>query len=399
MNPTNADTSVVDAPVGALDRLDDTATQAASVRAEDAFDVDRLASWLRANTHPETDTTGLEHDPEVRQFTGGASNLTYLLRYRDAAGAVVRELILRRPPTGTKAKGAHDMRREHDIQRALAPHFPAVPHMVAFCNDADVLGSDFYVMERLNGIILRRELPSELGLDEHGVRRLCAAAIDELVALHSVNVTAAGLDGLGKGHGYVTRQVTGWSARYRTARTHGLKYGTGSFESVMSWLTANQPDDVANCLIHNDFRFDNLVLDPVDPTRIIGVLDWEMATLGDPLMDLGGALAYWVQADDDPIMRSSRRQPTHARGMMTRAEVWRYYAERTGRDISPNDQLFYEVFGLFRLAVIAQQIYYRYALGQTHNPAFKQFRGLIIYLELRCRRLIRQAGRRSRASH
>lgn len=369
--------------------VDDVAANASDVRGEDAFDVERVAAWLRENAHPEADTSGLDAIPEVKQFTGGASNLTYLLRYPS------RDLILRRPPAGTKAKGAHDMRREHDIQRTLAPLFPAVAPMIAFCDDDTVIGSEFYVMERLDGIILRKNIPAELGLSKDDVRALCTAAIDQLVALHSIDVTGTELERFGKGEGYVRRQVEGWSARYRKARTYGLAHGTGSFEKVMAWLDANQPSDVGNCLIHNDFRFDNLVLAHDDPTRVIGVLDWEMATLGDPLMDLGGALAYWVQADDDRMMRGSRRQPTHTPGMMTRAEVWRYYAQASGREISPKDQLFYEIFGLFRLAVIAQQIYYRYAKGQTSNPAFKQFRAMVVYLEWRCRRLIRRAGQLS----
>ena len=373
-----------DEPAGSVD---DVTVNAGPVRDEDAFDVEAAARWLRTNAHPEADTAGLDATPSVRQFTGGASNLTYLLRYPG------RDLILRRPPSGTKAKGAHDVRREHDIQRTLAGHFDAVAPMVACCSDPSVIGGDFYVMERLDGIILRQELPPELALSKDEVRALCKAAVDQLIALHSVDVEAAGLTGFGKGEGYVRRQVDGWATRYRAARTYGLAHGTGSFEKVIAWLAANQPADVANCLIHNDFRFDNLVLDAADPTRIIGVLDWEMATLGDPLMDLGGALAYWVQADDDRVMRSSRRQPTHAPGMMTRAEVWRYYAQASGREISPKDQLFYEVFGLFRLAVIAQQIYYRYANGQTSNPAFKRFRPLVGYLEWRCRHLLRRAGR------
>ncbi|WP_322612930.1 phosphotransferase family protein [Dermacoccus abyssi] len=366
--------------------LDDVEANAGAMREEDAFDVAAVAQWLRENAHPEADTSGLDGTPEVRQFTGGASNLTYLLRYPE------RDLILRRPPSGTKAKGAHDMRREHDIQRALAPHFPAVAPMVAFCDDESVIGSEFYVMERLDGIILRQEIPPEMGLDEDGVRKLCETAIDELIALHSVDIQAAGLESFGKGEGYVRRQVEGWSARYRKARTHGEEHGTGSFETVMAWLDEHQPQDVANCLIHNDYRFDNFVLDKDDPTRILGILDWEMATLGDPLMDLGGALAYWVQADDDEFMRGSRRQPTHTPGMMTRDEVWSYYAEKSGRTIDPKHQLFYEVFGLFRLAVIAQQIYYRYANGQTHNPVFKQFRPMVNYLEWRCEKLIGANG-------
>ena len=361
--------------------VDDTQTSARPVRDEDAFDVSAVAEWLRDNVHPEANPSGLDATPEVRQFSGGASNLTYLLRYP------TRDLILRRPPVGTKAKGAHNMVREHDIQRALATAFPRVPGMVALCTDPDVLGSDFYVMERLRGTILRSEIPPELNLDEAGVRRLCENAIDTLVELHSVDITTSGLEAFGKGTGYVKRQVSGWSDRYRRARTFG-DHETPDFENVMAWLVAHQPSDSGNCLIHNDFRFDNLVLSESDSTSVVGVLDWEMATLGDPLMDVGGALAYWVQADDDKYMQRARRQPTHAPGMLTRAEVWNRYCEKSGRKLSSDDRLFYEVFGLFRLAVIAQQIYYRFAHGQTSNPVFGAFGAQICYLGSRCARLI-----------
>lgn len=358
-------------------------TEAASaVREEDAFEVSAVSSWLRTNVHPDVSTDGLEATPEVRQFTGGASNLTYLLRYPK------RDLILRRPPKGTKAKGAHNMAREHDIQKALASTFPLVPQMIALCQDESVIGSEFYVMERLDGTILRSDIPDELGMSEADVRTLCENAIDTLVALHAVDVEASGLSSFGKGTGYVRRQVDGWCARYEKARTFGDEHSSPSFVEVMTWLQDNQPDDAANCLIHNDFRFDNLVLDAADPTHIVGVLDWEMATLGDPLMDLGGALAYWVQADDDEFMRRMRRQPTHTPGMLTRDEVWQRYREKSGLHFGPEQQLFYEVFGLFRLAVIAQQIYFRFAAGQTTNPVFGAFRPQIAYLHERCLRLI-----------
>ena len=359
---------------------------AGPVRDEDAFDVPRVASWLRENA---TDAGGLDGIPEVGQFGGGASNLTYLLRYAASATAPAgRDLVLRRPPAGTKAKGAHDMRREHDLQAALAPVFPLVPRMVACCQDHEVLGSDFYVMERVAGIILRRNLPAELGLDADTTRRLCVAAVDTLADLHAVDVEAAGLAGLGRGPGYVGRQVAGWSERYRKARTPDVP----DAEAVMAWLAAEQPPDVATVLIHNDFRFDNLILDPTDPTRIVGVLDWELATVGDPLMDLGSALAYWVQADDDLVMQRMRRQPTHAPGMLTRAEVVGRYTERAGLVVSPEQWRFYEVFGLFRLAVIAQQIYYRFVHGQTTNPAFAEFGAAVAYLDYRSRSILESRG-------
>jgi aminoglycoside phosphotransferase (APT) family kinase protein len=348
---------------------------AAPVRAEDAIDVDAATAWLRENAPAEP---GLDGTPEVLQFVGGASNLTYLLRYPSG-----RDLILRRPPHGTKARGAHDMRREHDIQAALGPVFPPVPRMVAFCGDASVLGSEFYAMERIVGTVLRRDVPPELGLDRAGVASLCRNAVDTLVALHSVDVEAAGLASLDRGDGYVARQVGGWSDRFRRARTPDVP----DLEATMAWLDAHQPSDAPHTLIHNDFRFDNLVLDPDDPTRVVGVLDWEMATIGDPLMDVGCSLAYWAQADDDPVSLELRRQPTHTPGMLTRAEVVERYAEARG--LRPEaGWLFYEVFGLFRLAVIGQQIYYRFHHGQTTNPAYGAFREVIVHLDTRCTSLL-----------
>ncbi|WP_017606699.1 phosphotransferase family protein [Nocardiopsis alkaliphila] len=351
---------------------------ARQVREEDSFDVTLVATWLRE--HAENPPEGV---PQVRQFSGGASNLTYLLRYPD------RDLILRRPPAGSKAKSAHDMGREYRIQSLLAPVFPYVPAMVAFCEDESVIGSEFYVMERLAGPIPRKELPHEVDPSPEQVRLLCLNVLDLLVDLHSVDTEAAGLSEFGRGGGYVARQVAGWSKRYRAART----WNVGSFEKVMSWLEANRPPDRRTCLVHNDFRFDNIVLDTDDPTRPIGLLDWEMATLGDPLMDLGGALAYWVEAGDDPLFRLFRRQPTHLEGMLTRAEVRDHYLKRSGIDLSEREWAFYEVFGLFRLAVICQQIYYRYHHGQTTNPAFRFFWVACRLLERRCKRIIRGAGR------
>ncbi|GAA4673968.1 phosphotransferase family protein [Streptomyces chumphonensis] len=353
---------------------------AREVREEDAFDVDAVARWLREHAD---DPAGLEGGPRVRQFSGGASNLTYLLRHPG------RDLILRRPPRGQKARGAHDMGREYRIQERLAPVFPFVPAMVAFCADESVIGSPFYVMERLVGPIPRKELPPDVELTPERTRELCVNVLDLLISLHSVDPDEAGLADLGKGEGYVARQVAGWSQRYRRART----WNTGSFEKVMSWLDAEQPGDRRICLIHNDFRFDNVVLDPDDPTRPVGLLDWEMATLGDPLMDLGGALAYWVEAGDGPVFRRFRRQPTHLPGMLTRAEVVAYYTSRTGLTLTEREWAFYEVFGLFRLAVICQQIYYRYHHRQTTNPAFRHFWVMTRLLERRCLRVMRRARR------
>ncbi|HEV2608015.1 MAG TPA: phosphotransferase family protein [Xanthomonadaceae bacterium] len=345
--------------------------QARDVRDEDRLDVEQLDAFLKQRID------GLHGTPTIKQFPGGASNLTYLI----ACGE--RELVLRRPPTGVKAKSAHDMLREAHVMAALKPHYPLVPTILATCDDHAVLGCDFYVMERLRGIILRRDLPDSLGLGTDGVRTLCLAFIDKLVQLHQVDATLPDLAGIGKGEGYVARQVRGWSDRWRAALTDG----TDACEDVLAWLADKQPArETAICVIHNDYRFDNVVLDAGHPLDIVGVLDWEMSTLGDPLMDLGGSLAYWVQADDDVVFQSFRRQPSHVDGMLTRREVVDYYGERTGWSVDNFD--FYEVFGLFRLMVIIQQIYRRFVLGQTTNPQFAGFGQAAAYMGSRCRRLI-----------
>jgi aminoglycoside phosphotransferase (APT) family kinase protein len=342
------------------------------VRSGEELDVASVDAWLKQRLT-------LRGTPRVTQYSGGASNWTYRLQYESD------DLVLRRPPAGTKARSAHDMGREFQVQRALRPVYPYVPEMLAFCDDAQVIGCDFYVMRRIAGLIPRARLPEGLTLDREQAHRLGLAFVDRLVELHQVDVAAAGLGGLGKGAGYARRQIEGWVDRFGKART----WNVPRFRKVIAWLQRSVPDDVATCVVHNDFRLDNLVLDPDDPTRVVGVLDWEMATLGDPLMDLGNSLAYWIQADDDMIARSTRRQPSHLPGMPTRRELVARYLERTGR--APRNWAFYEVYGVFRLAVIAQQIYYRYHHGQTRNPAFRHFWFLVHYLQWRCHRLMQGA--------
>jgi aminoglycoside phosphotransferase (APT) family kinase protein len=341
------------------------------VRPEDAFDVAAVHSWLGSVA----DLTGLGAAPPlVGQFGGGASNLTYLLRYPG------RDVVLRRPPAGQKAASAHDMAREFRVQRQLKPWFPYVPDVLALCEDPTVIGSVFYVMERVFGMILRQSVPPGVSLPPPAAGELGRRALDCLVALHEVDPVAAGLGDLGRGAGYVARQVAGWSERYRRARTPNVP----DYSWLMSWLADNQPLDVATCLIHNDFRLDNLVLS--SSLEVVAMLDWEMATLGDPLMDVGAALAYWVEAGDDAMFLRFKRQPSDLPGMPTRAEFAAYYCAATGRVV--DNWVFYELFGLFRLAAILQQIYYRFFHGQTTNPAFGDFWLLVTYLESRCRAMV-----------
>lgn len=346
---------------------------AGRVRDGEQPDTAALDRWLRANIE------GLAGAPVIRQFHGGASNWTYHIAYRN------RDLVLRRAPVGTKARGAHDMAREFRIQRALRPVYRYVPRMLAYCADRTVIGSEFYVMEKLDGIILRREPPPGLALPPQQARTLCYRLLDCLIELHDIDYRSEGLAELAPGAGYLERQIEGWSRRYRAARTWNVPRA----EFVMRWLADHLPADELLSLIHNDFRLDNAVLDAQDPTRIIAILDWEMATIGDPRMDLGNTLAYWIQADDDRVARSTRRQPTHLDGMLTRAEVVAYYGERRGIDLG--DFRYFEVYGLFRLAAIVQQIYFRYHRRETRNPAFRHFWLLATYLIWRSSRLIRSA--------
>lgn len=346
--------------------MSDFLDKAAPVRQGDEIDPEVVSEFVKAHV------PGLQGTAAITQFKGGASNLTYHLDFGD------RQYILRRPPVGTKAKSAHDMRREFTIMQRLKPVYPYVPEMIAFCDDHSLLGSDFYVMEKLSGIIPRADLPKGLVLSETETRQLCTSVLDKLIELHQVDYETAGLSDIGKGRGYVQRQIGGWSDRYRKAITDNVP----SFERVMQWLHDHMPEDVSTCVIHNDFRFDNVVLDPADPMQVIGVLDWEMATLGDPLMDLGNSLAYWIEAGDPAPMQLLRRQPTHLPGMFTRDEVVRYYCIRMG--FGNVDFTFYRIYGLFRLAVIAQQIYYRFHHGQTTNPMYGSFHHMVTFLDGYC---------------
>ena len=320
------------------------------VRQEDTFDIPAVHAWLKVIL------PHLSKEPEILQFRSGASNLTYLLIYPD------RELVLRRPPVGTKAVSAHDMKREFLIQSRLKPIYPLVPTVYGLCEDHSILGSDFYVMERIQGLILRRDIPESVTTSD--IKWIGESLINGLLSLHQVDSSI--LPEFNRGAGYVRRQVEGWAKRYRNSLTDDVPDG----ESVMQWLEKNQPDDVASCVIHGDWRIDNSVFD-LSSKKMVGVLDWELATVGDPLMDLGSAMAYWVNRGDEPAFAALRRQPSHLEGMPTRAEFIGKYLQDSG--LRCDNFTFYEVFGLFRLSVIIQQIWARYSAGQTTNPAFAGF--------------------------
>lgn len=346
--------------------------QANQVREGEELDIDAVNTWLKAQ---QLEVTG---PATVTQYSGGASNWTYCLDYPEES------LILRRAPAGTKAKGAHDMGREFRLQQALKAVYQYVPDMKGYCEDKQVIGTEFYLMEKLTGIIPRKNLPKGLEVSPQKTKQLCHNVLDCLVELHQVDIEKSGLEHLGKGEGYIQRQIDGWSKRYTQAKTWNVPAG----KFVMKWLTNNIPAQERICLTHNDFRFDNVVLDANDYTKVLGVLDWELATLGDPLMDLGNTLAYWVEPTDDFLAQSTRRQPTHLPGMLTRQEVIKYYCNKMNIEI--DNFTFYEVYGLFRLAGIVQQIYYRYHHGQTSNPAFKHFWVFVHYLMWRCKKTIRR---------
>ncbi len=323
-------------------------------RPGEELDTGRLLPYL------EEAVPGLHGDMEVLQFPSGFSNLTYLVTMGG------REMVLRRPPFGSKPKSGHDMGREFTVLSALQGTFPYCPRPIILCEDESVLGAPFYVMERLRGTIVRSELPPGMELSPEEVGTLFERVVGVHAELHMVDPAGVGLQDFGRAEGYAGRQVGGWSERYRRARTPNVPDG----ERVMEWLTSGVPADPDRAsLLHNDFRLDNLVLDPTDPLTIVGVLDWEMATLGDPLMDLGASLAYWVEAGDPPEMHALRMMPTHLEGAPTRREVVRRYADISGSDVGAFD--FYYCYGLFRLAGIIQQIYYRSYHGQTRDERFR----------------------------
>ena len=324
---------------------------ATAIRPGEELNTEHLRAYLTAHLPDLTSPLVIE------QFPRGFSNLTYLLHMGE------REFVLRRPPFGANIKSAHDMGREYKVLAGLTQVYPKVPRPLLYCTDESIIGAPFYVMERVKGVILRAQSTHKLDLTPALMQKLSTAAIDNLAAIHAVDYAAAGLADLGKPQGYVQRQIEGWTKRYHNAQTDEIP----TIEQAIIWLAAHLPAESGAALIHNDYKYDNFVLDPDDLTQIIAVLDWEMCTIGDPLLDLGTTLGYWIEPND-PHALASMFGLTTLPGNLDRGQLVERYMLASGRTIA--DPLFYYVYGLFKIAVIIQQIYARYRQGHTHDERF-----------------------------
>jgi aminoglycoside phosphotransferase (APT) family kinase protein len=324
----------------------------AAIRTGEELPLAALEKFLLRNF---TDSSG---PLTAEQFPSGHSNLTYLIRLGN------REVILRRAPFGSKVKTAHDMGREYRVLSKLHSAYPPAPRVLLFCDDESILGSPFYLTEPIRGIILRKDPPEGLNFSPEVARRLSESFVDNLARLHGLDYAAIGLGDLGKPQGYLERQVRGWIDRYHDSQTRTLQ----EVERIAPWLLERMPMVQAATLIHNDYKYDNMILEQKDVTKIIGVLDWEMSTIGDPLSDLGTSLAYWVDAKDSDELQQVRWSPSNYPGSLTRAQLVERYAQATGRDVS--SMTFYLAFARFKVAVILQQIYYRFHQGLTQDQRF-----------------------------
>lgn len=326
----------------------------APIRPGEELPVDRLREYLAGKI--EGAATGIT----LEQFPGGHSNLTYML----TAGG--REYVLRRAPLGPVPPKAHDMARECKLLAAVHPHFPPAPKPYLLCEDSSILGAVFYLMERRRGVVLRAEIRPDWAELPRLPQLVSKAFLDCLVELHSVDIMRNNLAVLGKPEGFVERQVRGWSERWVRCSTEDMP----QMDRVMEYLRQKLPPDGPPALVHNDFKLDNLMLHPGDPSRVEAVLDWEMATVGDPMVDLGLTLCYW-----DPPDAEVREGPvpclTRGPGWMPREELAGQWSERTGRPLK--FLKYHEILGIFKLAVIVQQIYFRWFKGQTADERFVNF--------------------------
>ena len=340
-----------------------------TVRAGEELDVVALECYLRDELGSELVSKEQRAKFEIAQFPGGHSNLTYSIRYGDC------EFVLRRPPVGPVAPTAHNMPREYKLLSVINPHFPLAPKPVLLCEDNSVIGVPFYLMERRRGLIVRFKVPAEIGEDIALRRRLSESVVDTLVALQAVDIQSSGIIQIGKPTGFVARQIRGWADRWQRSKTGELP----EMDQVIDWLTDRIPadNDPDATIVHNDFKLDNIMLAANDPSRVVAVLDWEMCTVGDPLVDVGLFLSYWTMkgTSGEADKNSSLRAVTNGPGWMTREEIIERYEARTGRDLSRI--VFYETFARFKVAVVIQQIYFRYAQGQTRDERFRNFDGLV----------------------
>ena len=333
-----------------MSNYSDNIDKAVAAREGEAPDVHQLQNYL-SSVLP-----GFDRELVIEQFPGGYSNLTFLLK---SSG---KEYVLRKPPVGANIKSAHDMGREFNVLTALKPVYKPIPAPILFCNDANIIGSPFYLMERVRGIILRNRVPKGMELSGAIMKSISGSAVDNLAALHSIDLETTGLINMGKPQGYIQRQVDGWIKRYLAAETDTIQ----DMNKTAEWMQGNVPPDGTPSFIHNDYKYDNLVLDPANLNSIIAVLDWEMATVGDPFMDLGTSLGYWGEADDSDALKPFNL--TWLSGNLTREEVVQRYAAT--KKIAVPDMLFYYVFGSFKIGVIVQQIYARYKKGFTQDGRF-----------------------------
>ena len=333
--------------------------QATQIRKGEELHVANLEKYLLENL-PE-----LSGKLSIDQFPGGASNLTYLISLGD------QQLVLRRPPFGSKVKSAHDMGREYRVLSTLSKSYNKAPTPLLYTEDETIIGAPFYIMERVQGVILRKAKGPASELAKEKIAAIANSLISTMVELHALDYQKIGLGNLGKPVGYVERQVVGWTKRYFKSKTDNFK----EIEKTAEWLNNNIPTKSDAALIHNDFKHDNVVLDPKDLTKIIAILDWEMCTIGDPLMDLGTTLGYWPNANDPDILRMAISFPSALPGNPSRAEFVEKYLQESGR--TADNIVFYYVFGLFKIAVIVQQIYYRYKKGLTQDPRFAHFNQLV----------------------
>jgi aminoglycoside phosphotransferase (APT) family kinase protein len=324
--------------------------------------------WARLAAYLSTQGLNLARDEEPRQFAGGLANLNYLLKLDG------QEAVLRRPPLGTLPPGAYDMGREFLILQGLNRGFALAPRALHLCRDPTILGAPFQIIEYRRGAAVRGSLPPSLAAIEGIGGRLADVLLEALTSLHALNPATLGLDELGRPEGFLERTVEGWSKRARlSAEGREASPCQRLIDEIATWLRHNRLPDGRASLIHNDLKFDNILLD-ASTLAPVAVLDWDQCTRGDSLFDLATTLSYYSESGDPPAMQELRQMPTAGHGFPSRQEFAIRYAQRTGRDLS--DFRFYRVLALFKLATIFQQLHQRFRSGVTQDPRYATFGSL-----------------------